>query len=638
MPQRRITPFLTVTLAALFILSFWQTALALSSAYEDDLIRRAEAQFGLSAALQAGAEPAQPTKCGTPLVYEIRMAWADLSPETRRLMASVGVLERPDLDEYYDFEIADGRFRIHYTRTGLDSVDMSYGVGEGDVPVYVLKCAAYMDTVVTKQVDEMGFLFPVSDSIGTTGEDARFDIYFANLGSGYFGWTTPETVLKRPDGTYVASSWLKLNSNFRQVIGYKDRPFDAMAVTAAHEFHHSIQWTYDCFEAEYREVRVSPTETELTDFPWFFELTSTYMEEVVFDRINDYYTYLPAFFNYPWYSLRLFTTTINAEGLHCYASCVWGIFLSEKFGETVMREIWEECAKEPGFNTVEAFETVLNRHGSSFAEAWAEFLVWNYFTGRRASDSWGYTEGQYYAEIQDTHVAVYETYPVEDSARLYTVPRRPDELAAAYLRFSPVDADSITDFNIQIGGTDFSEWLVVTAGLRGAIAPDISYTTDRVLFDPVTVANWDQYEEVMVIVSPFKQHPDQKVFDRSIRFNYAVQDSFGADVDVSSVRRVYSNPLISSGGSGEPFRIEVALAAPAEVSMYVYTPSGQLIRGGPSDNDASNQMYWLADRRSVDLWWAGTNRNNERVASGVYLALVKIGDKSEIIKVAVINE
>jgi hypothetical protein len=72
--------------------------------------------------------------------------------------------------------------------------------------------------------------------------------------------------------------------------------------------------------------------------------------------------------------------------------------------------------------------------------------------------------------------------------------------------------------------------------------------------------------------------------------------------------------------------------------MYVYSPSGQLIRGGPEDSDSDNQMYWNADRRAVDLWWAGTNRDNQRVASGVYLALVKIGDKSEVIKVAVINK
>ena len=45
-----------------------------------------------------------------------------------------------------------------------------------------------------------------------------------------------------------------------------------------------------------------------------------------------------------------------------------------------------------------------------------------------------------------------------------------------------------------------------------------------------------------------------------------------------------------------------------------------------------------AGPRSVRLRWAGVNRDDEHVASGIYLALVKIGDKEEVIKVAVIND
>ncbi len=67
--------------------------------------------------------------------------------------------------------------------------------------------------------------------------------------------------------------------------------------------------------------------------------------------------------------------------------------------------------------------------------------------------------------------------------------------------------------------------------------------------------------------------------------------------------------------------------------MYIYTPSGELVQGGPADG-----MFVAAGPRTAKLRWAGTNRDNQRVASGVYLALVKIGDKSEVVKVAVINK
>ena len=42
--------------------------------------------------------------------------------------------------------------------------------------------------------------------------------------------------------------------------------------------------------------------------------------------------------------------------------------------------------------------------------------------------------------------------------------------------------------------------------------------------------------------------------------------------------------------------------------------------------------------KKVTLLWDGTNRDNRAVASGVYLALVRMGDWQEIIKVAVRND
>jgi hypothetical protein len=35
--------------------------------------------------------------------------------------------------------------------------------------------------------------------------------------------------------------------------------------------------------------------------------------------------------------------------------------------------------------------------------------------------------------------------------------------------------------------------------------------------------------------------------------------------------------------------------------------------------------------------WDGTNRAGQRVASGVYLALIDLGDRHELVKVAVKN-
>lgn len=624
---RIIRALLSAGLLSIVVFSAGVTAHAADAQYESQLVDRVERAFG-TGSYAASGEPAQTIKCGTPLVYEVFTMWPNLSEATRtRLRATIND-DRPVLDETYDFSTPEGSFRIHYTRTGDDAVDMSYGVGEGNVPVYVLKCAAYVDTVVMKEVTDIGYLFPISDQMGNPSEDPRFDIYFTNLGSRFYGITYPEAIVGPPQQGYGSriTSWMNLNSDFKNIPGYTTRPFEAMAVTIAHEFHHSVQWSYDAAEAEIRNGDQV--------YSWFFELTSTYLEEVVFDYINDYYSYLDYFYEVPWMSLRMFVPAGSsgsfAEQLHCYAEAVFGIYLSQKFGDELMREVWQNCATISGFNTFRALDDALKAHGSSFADAWAEFLVWNYFTGNR-SQPWAFEEGSNYPEVPDDEIAEYDEYPVNDKTSSVIAPRSPDELGATYFRFIPGLTGTSEDFKMQLNPDGFTEWMIITAGLKSGLEPEINYTRD--IFNPVTVAAWEQYDQLLVIVSPFRDMYNQNEFSRTLGFSYDV-DSLASGTQAYGIQKVYSNPLHMTAGTGEEtFQVDVALAEPVDVSMYIYTTSGQLVRGGKKDG-----MAVEAGPRSVRLRWAGVNRDDEHVASGIYLALVKIGDKEEVIKVAVIND
>ncbi|MEW5873945.1 MAG: MXAN_6640 family putative metalloprotease [Candidatus Zixiibacteriota bacterium] len=613
--------------------------LAAGAAYESDLVLRAEAVFG---GLRTGVAPDAPVKCGTPLAYEIRMAWPNLSAGAReRLSEIVQLAERPQLDEFYDVDTPEGDFRIHYTRTGTHAIDMSFGVGEGNVPVYVLKCAAYIDTTVRVEITELGYRFPVSDQLGNGEEDPRYDVYFLNLGPGFYGLTVSEAIV-RPGGTgpYLSTSYLQLNSDYKRIFGYSDRPFDAMAVTVAHEFNHAVQWSYDAAEAELREP---PGGGDSEFYPWFFELTSTYLEDVVFDYVNDYQLYLPAFFDYPWMSLRRFSGGSNAESLHPYASCIWGFYLRETLDDEVMREFWDVCGSDPGFNTFQAFEEVLQSRGSSFADEWGEFLVWNYFTGDRAED-WSYSEGADFdrvsgfgGKVPDSLIATFDTYPL-DTATIAVMqgikvrpPHHSDEFGATYMRFVPPDAGGdVPDLNLLITPDEFSECLIVTAGLRAGLTPVIFSTQD--FFDPVVVSDWSRFDEVLVVVSPFNTAPDQEILNLNLGFGVSVQDSVTAGAKKSAVSAVYANPFDLAASEEFPFGVLVTLAEPAPISMHIFTTSGELVAGGEEDG-----MYASPGPRSKNLYWTGKNRAGKKVVSGVYLALVQIGDKQEIVKVAVKN-
>ncbi|MEW5702502.1 MAG: MXAN_6640 family putative metalloprotease [Candidatus Zixiibacteriota bacterium] len=605
-------------------------AFAGNPAYEQDLINRVTMAFGAGIRPEPVPEPGPHRRCGSPLLLEVRIAWPELSESARQAISVQVQTTRPQLSEYYDTQ--DGRFRLHFNRTGPDSIDMVYGVGPGNVPVYILKCDSLLQRTVAEEIDTLGFRFPISDAIGRSGEDPRYDIYFFKFSgymADYYGLSEPDTVyFNTTSGTYVASSWIALRSEYSSLYGYATRPFDAMAVTIAHELNHACQWSYDALEAE---ARRSGSDDLPTLYPWWLEVTAVAMEDIVFDNVNDYVAYLPAFFNNPWMSLRAYANNSGPEGLHPYASGIWALFLAQRHDPVILREIWEECGQKSGFNTFEAFRTALERspYNSSLDVEWAAFLVWNYFTGRNWAP-WSYEEGRDYPELAGLDSVVYSEYPAGDTSSILHWPRSPDEEAASYLRFVPVYSDTVTTFTLQLFPEGIEEWMVVTAGINGTAQPTINFT--RSVFDPIRVEHWDAYEELLVIVSPFKLDPTQDRLDRRLRFSFAVQDTL-VDNRVTSIHKVYSNPLVlADEGGGDAFRVQVLRAESVPVSMHIFTLAGQVIRGGAEDD-----MYRSPGRTAVTLSWDGTNRQSRRVASGVYLALIQYGDKREVVKVAVKN-
>jgi hypothetical protein len=623
---------------SVLVLAFWAAPVgaAVDVSYERALVERVQAAFGHDGDPGDYTEDAAlPMRCGTPLILEIKAHWSELTVETQRLIAAIVQVERPILDEYYD--TPDGLFRLHFNRSGEDSVDMDHGVGEGNVPVYVLSCAELLSEVVAKEIDDLGFRMPGSDDATDPSGDPRYDIYFQNLGILYYGFTVPEHVYFEPgEPSARQTSWMVLHSDFEQIQQYRIRPFDAMAVTLAHEFHHASQWMYDAFEPEIRNDSV---------FSWFLEASATAMEEVVFDDINDYVAYLDAFFDFPWVSLRDFSFQISDPLVnHPYASCIWILYLIQKTDEHILREIWEVCGETPGFNTFAAFESALAARNSSLAAEWAEFLVWNYFTGDRAV-SWGYEEGLRYPEIDTLYVPEYDSVPMFDTTESLGFPKSVDEFGAQYLRFIPPLSDTSITFRLKFTPQpEFEGWMVVTAGLVGWSQPRISYTQD--VASIIEYPNWDQVGVLLVILTPYVESPHEEVLTRRLGYSFAVADT----ITRSTISlKAYPNPfIITNNDAMDSLTIKVDRERRDESStrvldgatVHIYTVDGRLIVGGKADSHGSNRLYLPPDEPywGYTLKWNGRNRDGQPVASGVYLALVQVGGEREILKIAVKNE
>jgi len=82
-------------------------------------------------------------------------------------------------------------------------------------------------------------------------------------------------------GTQIPERWTSDIDIDNDFIGskYNAKGIQALRVTAAHEFHHAIQYGYGWWGERYP-----------------YELTSTWMEDVVYTDVNDYYQYLPDYF------------------------------------------------------------------------------------------------------------------------------------------------------------------------------------------------------------------------------------------------------------------------------------------------------------------------------------------------------
>lgn len=328
-----------------------------------------------------------PLKSGTQFARWLKSHQDELPFELKPLVRSV--LDRPSLPLTYD--TPGGHFKIHYTNSGIDRVPNF---------AYVERLGRYLDRVWAFEIDTLGYLEPPSD--GSAGGDSRYDVYIRNIGA--YGITWQENDGPRPWND--CTSYIEINNDFTSFPPNTDpegHTEGAQKVTSAHEFFHAIQMGYN----------------KDTD-PWWMEMTATWMEETAYDTVNDYYNYLETFFTQPNMSLFLY------DGSHEYSACVFPIYLSTKWGNDIIRLVWENCIRRSAFD---AISSALDSMGTSVEEALAEFFVWNYYTSVR-DDGRHYPEGRDYPGVR--FEGVHASYPASGSTLT-----PPSGAGSNYIMFRP---------------------------------------------------------------------------------------------------------------------------------------------------------------------------------------------------------
>lgn len=446
-------------------------------------------------------------KCGTSMLMDMKLvAAADRSAQASAMLAN----PRPDsLELTYDSPA--GYFKIHYTKTGLSACYQPNVDSDGDgVPDYIESVATIADSVHNRIVNQMGYPAPPDDSFYPEGGDSRYDIYIRNLPSSIYGQTVPDSIsLGIGPEAQRATSFMELDNDYQHVARYRDRPLDAVRVTMAHEYFHAVQFSIDYFEAELIPIGGGLVFVSR----YWMEMSSVWMEEELYDNINDYYAYLPVFFNNPLTSLQSFKTVFD---LHPYASAVFPIYLRERFGAPLIRDIWLRCGERgPGPDFLIAASEVINSAtggAHSWVSAFQEFTLWNYFTGTRAGNApsgIGYSERANYPAIPENAIGRHFDYPVNvlNNNNAY----RPEHNAAAYIRFEDVP-NTMTRF-----------WTCNSGPFAGGC------TDSSEVFD---TAGWDPFADINRIDTSF-----------SVRLRYDT-NGFSRPWGLAVVTQQHANPSI----------------------------------------------------------------------------------------------
>ena len=324
---------------------------------------RGNVRSALAAAFGMQTGTHESIKCGLPLITRALTARNTAQGPTKSSIKQL--LTR---DERQKQKTA-GHFTVHYDTTGgsaatmLDALHLPIA---GSSDEYADSVLAIANHVYAVEVGAMGYLPPPSDS--TAGGGPEYDIYVVDLGSEY-GETTPESSLdNKPDGGRC-TSYLTIDNDFIFVTPISERGLPAARVTIAHEFHHAIQMgQYGYWTSE----------------PFFYEITSVWMETVVYPEVPDYLNYL----NKSWSQFQNPSTSFASDDIIMYSRSIWATYLTQRFGNSIMREVWEAI---PQGEPLSANDRALQLHASSFRDAFAGWTLWNYFTGTRA------IAGQYYA-------------------------------------------------------------------------------------------------------------------------------------------------------------------------------------------------------------------------------------------------
>jgi hypothetical protein len=243
-------------------------------------------------------------------------------------------------------------FCVHWVAVGLDAPDLTDSDGDR-LPDFVERVLRVAERVHSVENGRLGWREPRSDGrIG--GRNGKTDIYLSQIGGELFGYAAPDRG-QAGEGNRIPRrlhGYLVLDNDYSAFEFPGTKPLEDLQVTFAHEYNHILQFGYDAYQD-----------------PWFAEATATWMEDQVYNGIDDYLRYVRR-----W--VRLWETPLTTNSIKEYGSAVWNQWLARHYGPELLRKAWAGSidAKPGGFSAA-SYERALRASGSDLSRDFSRFAA-----------------------------------------------------------------------------------------------------------------------------------------------------------------------------------------------------------------------------------------------------------------------
>jgi len=384
-------------------------------------------------------------RCGTAVLKEIQNEWAFLSVGAQSELSKYGMhpngtlsLPTVPLGSY----LKTTHFTIHYSKLPGDSNAVSLvDTDHNGTPDYIDTLAAILEHVWDYEINTM--LYPAPP---ITDTDGRMPVFVFKIGRKY-GLTGSDSLVGDNPNTFsrvetgAASSHIELRNEYVHIGTHPE--IQNMEVTVAHEFFHTVSNGIDVYSAL-----------------WLDEATATWMEDEVYDSVDDSYQYLPPWFARPDIPLNASNdgpdSNFNAHD-HWYGSWIFLRYLSEHLGgEPTVRSIWDTLGNASNMiidRSITSISTIVQQQSSDLPTTFSNFGATNLLLTIPPYD---YREGSHYPSVIG-HQTVTKDTTIND-----TLPR----LATRYYFIDPSIANGI-EVSFSYSGSATSQANIVEVTTDG---------------------------------------------------------------------------------------------------------------------------------------------------------------------------